>query len=249
MRGFRSRFIWRWMGVCVLLSSRESLETRHFRVAPRLRSLLRIVKNLVAGRELPADAALAQHALPFFPDRPAASPSKLPAAKGAVRLADPFSELDEKLQRRSDRLLHRLKAWGELLDVAGWCVALEGRDGGVWLSQRAQKYFRGGGGTPETWSDLLQARSGIETESIQLHQDGVLVWSGESTEGSERESAANLTPREAVVMSWLQQGKTDPEIAIILGSATRTVEKHVANLYRKLGVKSRAGAILNGTGS
>lgn len=55
----------------------------------------------------------------------------------------------------------------------------------------------------------------------------------------------SLTRREREVLEWLQQGKTSPEIGIILGCATRTVEKHVQNLYRKLGVSDRTSMILN----
>jgi DNA-binding CsgD family transcriptional regulator len=46
------------------------------------------------------------------------------------------------------------------------------------------------------------------------------------------------------VLEWLRRGKTDPEIAAILGCAVRTVEKHVANLYRKTGARNRAAMIL-----
>lgn len=62
---------------------------------------------------------------------------------------------------------------------------------------------------------------------------------------SEFKNTESLTGRECEVLKWLQQGKTSPEIAIILGCAARTVEKHVQNLYRKLGIKNRTSIILN----
>jgi DNA-binding CsgD family transcriptional regulator len=53
-----------------------------------------------------------------------------------------------------------------------------------------------------------------------------------------------LTPRENEVLGWIAQGKTNPEIAIILGLSVRTVYKHVENLFAKLGVGNRAEAML-----
>ena len=52
-----------------------------------------------------------------------------------------------------------------------------------------------------------------------------------------------LTPREAEVLFWLSEGKADSEVAIILGSARRTVEKHVEHILGKLHAENRAAAI------
>jgi DNA-binding CsgD family transcriptional regulator len=51
-----------------------------------------------------------------------------------------------------------------------------------------------------------------------------------------------LTPRESQVMSWVAEGKTNPEIAVILGMSTRTVQTHLEHVYRKLDVDTRAAA-------
>ncbi len=53
-----------------------------------------------------------------------------------------------------------------------------------------------------------------------------------------------LTGRESEVMTWVAQGKTNPEIGIILGLSARTVQKHLEHVFEKLGVESRTGAIL-----
>ncbi len=52
-----------------------------------------------------------------------------------------------------------------------------------------------------------------------------------------------LTPREAEVLFWVAEGKANGEIATILGSARRTVEKHVEHVLDKLGVENRASAV------
>lgn len=53
-----------------------------------------------------------------------------------------------------------------------------------------------------------------------------------------------LTPREAEVLYWLAQGKSNPDIATILGAGVRTVHKHVENIFRKLGLETRNAAAL-----
>jgi DNA-binding NarL/FixJ family response regulator len=51
-----------------------------------------------------------------------------------------------------------------------------------------------------------------------------------------------LTPRQAEVLYWIAQGKTNAEIAIILGTSPRTVEKHVEQLLERLQVENRVAA-------
>lgn len=53
-----------------------------------------------------------------------------------------------------------------------------------------------------------------------------------------------LTAREAEVLSWVAQGKTNRETSVILGLSNRTVQKHMERIFLKLGVETRTGAIL-----
>ncbi len=53
----------------------------------------------------------------------------------------------------------------------------------------------------------------------------------------------SLTARESEVGHWLCSGKTNAEIALILGIAPGTAKRHLENIYEKLGVPNRAGAI------
>ncbi len=52
-----------------------------------------------------------------------------------------------------------------------------------------------------------------------------------------------LTPRETEVLSWLCQGKTNPEIAIILGISRYTARNHVERILAKLQVDHRQQAM------
>jgi DNA-binding CsgD family transcriptional regulator len=55
-------------------------------------------------------------------------------------------------------------------------------------------------------------------------------------------TSLGLSPRESQVLSWVAQGKTNPEIALILGMSSRTVQTHLDHVYRKLDVQTRAAA-------
>jgi DNA-binding CsgD family transcriptional regulator len=55
-----------------------------------------------------------------------------------------------------------------------------------------------------------------------------------------------MTSREIEVFRWMARGKTDPEIAVILGTRPRTIEKHVEHILAKLGVENRTTAVLVG---
>ena len=51
-----------------------------------------------------------------------------------------------------------------------------------------------------------------------------------------------VSAREAEVLYWVAQGKTNPEIAVILGIGRRTVATHVEHILAKLGVENRCAA-------
>lgn len=61
-------------------------------------------------------------------------------------------------------------------------------------------------------------------------------------EPASRVQVASLTPRETEVLSWLAKGKTNRDIADILGMSHRTVNKHLEHIFEKLGVETRAAA-------
>jgi DNA-binding NarL/FixJ family response regulator len=54
--------------------------------------------------------------------------------------------------------------------------------------------------------------------------------------------ALGLTPREAEVLFWVARGKTNDEIATVLGIGLTTVKKHLESTFAKLGVENRTAA-------
>lgn len=56
--------------------------------------------------------------------------------------------------------------------------------------------------------------------------------------------ALGLTPRQAEVAYWVAQGKTNPEIALILDASPRTIDKHMERILERLGLENRGSLIV-----
>src|SRR5262245_23433369 len=55
-------------------------------------------------------------------------------------------------------------------------------------------------------------------------------------------ASPELTPREAEVLFWISQGKSNRDIGVILGAKTGTICKHVEHIFSKLDVENRTSA-------
>ncbi len=62
------------------------------------------------------------------------------------------------------------------------------------------------------------------------------------SESERLREAFAVTSREADVLLWIARGKTNREIATILAMSPRTVNKHLEQIFRKLGVENRTSA-------
>jgi DNA-binding CsgD family transcriptional regulator len=58
------------------------------------------------------------------------------------------------------------------------------------------------------------------------------------------EALKRVSAREAEVLRWVAAGKSDAQIGAILGISARTAQKHLQNLYQKLGVENRTAAAM-----
>ncbi len=61
--------------------------------------------------------------------------------------------------------------------------------------------------------------------------------------GSILSRALAVTPREGEVLLWLARGKSNADIASILDVSPRTINKHLEQIYKKLGVENRVAAV------
>jgi DNA-binding NarL/FixJ family response regulator len=153
----------------------------------------------------------------------------------------------------------------EAVDIGGHGVlVIDARGRIAWRSPQAEAWLRQffperGGTPPESWierathavtADAL-AEFGIEREGVALIGRPVgsvglgefmLLLELRPCAGRERRPSAPLTGREAEVLSWLAKGKTNRDIADILGMSPRTVNKHLEHIFEKLGVETRTAA-------
>lgn len=91
----------------------------------------------------------------------------------------------------------------------------------------------------------------INRGSHQLHvrmvpagDDSLLFLDEDSTEiPLDQLASLGLSRRETEILGWVAQGKTNPEIGMILGISPRTVQKHLGKVYGLLGVENRHAAM------
>jgi two-component system, NarL family, response regulator YdfI len=88
------------------------------------------------------------------------------------------------------------------------------------------------------------------TENPAAHGSGMVMYSMQQTgqqvsavEPDVHSESGGLTEREREVLKAVAQGQRSKEIARNLGITERTVKAHLASIYNKLGVDSRAAAI------
>ena len=69
-----------------------------------------------------------------------------------------------------------------------------------------------------------------------------LAETGTSGEQQRLQQELALTAREAEVLLWISRGKSNRDIGEILQISPRTVNKHLEQIFVKLGVENRASA-------
>ena len=94
---------------------------------------------------------------------------------------------------------------------------------------------------PVAKTDLLAA---IRSRLERATQQAVPEFKPNFESARPLEKVLGLTPRVAESLLWLAQGKTNAEIAIILGNSESTVKKQVLEIFQKLGVETRTAASL-----
>ena len=94
------------------------------------------------------------------------------------------------------------------------------------------------------------ARASRTSKSIryrsQIGADEYLLRLVEGEIGDDRtllKRKLTVTEREAEVLLWIARGKSNRDIAEILDLSPRTVNKHLEQIYAKLGVRNRTQAV------
>ena len=86
-------------------------------------------------------------------------------------------------------------------------------------------------------------RAAARGETLLKPEIMARVLSQKNVTKSESHQSINLTERELEVLTSVARGERSKEIAVQLGISERTVKAHLASIYGKLGVDSRAAAI------
>ncbi len=147
----------------------------------------------------------------------------------------------------------------EAVDVGGMGVLVADARGRLaWRSPQAQvwlaEFFAAGDEACIAWLTAAGGeaeRGGAEGRVLAARRLGEAglgetMWllrvraAGEAP--ASRLATAALTPRETEVLSWIAKGKTNRDVAEILGMSPRTVNKHLEHVFEKLGVETRAAA-------
>lgn len=144
------------------------------------------------------------------------------------------------------------------LNGRNWFETLVPRDRYPQVWEEFQRLISGG--VPETFENPILTKTGRERFIIwrnnQIRVDGKVVgtisfgnditdYMLSTTQDSWKEKV-DLTRREKEVLSWIMAGKSNSEISTILNISEHGVDFHVRNLFKKLGVTSRAGAAVRG---
>lgn len=156
------------------------------------------------------------------------------------------------------------------LDVSGRFLFAVNRQGHIlWATPQAQKLLADHHGAQTDdfilppsllqWLEQAKGKGSAKSQAASLPDNPQLrlYFMGETAPNEfllrlSRESGTSLPPeftselglttREGEVLAWLSKGKTNRDIAQILGLSPRTVDKHLEQIYAKLGVENRTAA-------
>lgn len=155
------------------------------------------------------------------------------------------------------------------LDTAGRRLVAADNDGAIrWMTPEASRAFAEFGAAddaplPPVLVKLVQEAHRTpdgDLPKTSLNLGGfrvVLSYLGEASEGEHLfrvaqniegmeaailQNALTLTPREADVLLWISRGKSNKDASEILNISARTVNKHLEQIFIKLGVENRAAA-------
>lgn len=156
------------------------------------------------------------------------------------------------------------------LDVSGRFLFAVNRQGHIlWATPQAQKLLADHQGAQTDdftlppsllqWLEQAKGKGSAKSQAASLPDNPQLriYFMGETAPNEfllrlSRESGTSLPPeftselglttREGEVLAWLSKGKTNRDIAQILGLSPRTVDKHLEQIYAKLGVENRTAA-------
>ncbi|RLQ89051.1 DNA-binding response regulator [Notoacmeibacter ruber] len=187
-------------------------------------------------------------------------------ASGAVDFIAKPINLDELFARMSVHLgqSHRQRSAQMALDATGRHILSVSTHGMIqWMTRQASELLERSGlphgenqrlpltvvewltEVPEQPLTLQHNGMALELRIVETSPDQFLIRLLDRSIGSDEERLADtfdLTMREAQVLLWIAHGKSNKEIGDILEMSHRTVNKHLEQIFAKLGVENRTAA-------
>ena len=188
---------------------------------------------------------------------------------GAVDYVQKPFRMDELLERIKAHLMKadQLRNTQQLLDSRSLCPMQVNKDGTVdWITPKALDLLEESGysrvklaaalpglirpviesNAVKTSIELEGSMPQVIIELYERHPDGSCVLTlSKQDSGSKTDilmQEFSLTSREAEVLWWVAQGKSNKELALILGISPRTVNKHLETVFEKMMVENRTAA-------
>jgi len=114
-----------------------------------------------------------------------------------------------------------------------------------WVFQQISHLQNGNLAPPSDPTLIVEGNAARLVVRLVADRDGPLLLLHEQRADEMARSlrALGLSRREAEVLTWVTEGKTNPEIAVILGVSARTVQTHLDRIFRKLDVETRTAAV------
>lgn len=99
---------------------------------------------------------------------------------------------------------------------------------------------------PIVREDLLAAiKTRLErAKTFQKQLDEAGTFNPDFENHTPLQKAFGLTAREAEVLIWVAQGKSNADVAAILGMSEKTAKQHLGTCFQKMGVENRSAAAL-----
>jgi DNA-binding CsgD family transcriptional regulator len=91
---------------------------------------------------------------------------------------------------------------------------------------------------------VASAHGQLQITVLTHPHTGMRFLSLEEKRGRKLAGGGMISAREQEVLEWLQVGKSNAEIALILGISEHTVRHHVERIFSKLGFENRRAAML-----
>ena len=87
-----------------------------------------------------------------------------------------------------------------------------------------------------------EASATVTGPDVEAPGGNIIKANADDLRGQDKAPPAGLTPRETQVLRLVASGRTNNEIAEELVLSIRTVERHIGNIYSKIGARGRADA-------